>query len=72
MLSTKNERTALLISTVLFALFGIAQLWRFFTDTVITFGGRTIPTWPSLLVGLVTIAMAVWLGALVRRRRTVS
>lgn len=71
MFSTKNERLALLLSAVLFGLIGIAQLWRFFSQTSVTVGSTAIPTWISLVAGLVALAMAFWMGVLFRNRRPV-
>jgi hypothetical protein len=69
MLSTKNERLALLISTVIFSVFAIAQLWRAFANIPVEFGGQVVPVWVSLLAGLVSLAMAFWMGVLLKQRR---
>jgi hypothetical protein len=69
MISTKNERTALFVSTIIFALVAVMQLWRAFANVPLELNGQLIPVWTSLLVGLGSAAMACWTGLLLKRRR---
>ena len=62
MFSARNERLALLLSTIIFAIVGLFQFFRFFTHMAVTVGGHHIPTWPSLIIGAVLLFMAFWLG----------
>jgi hypothetical protein len=69
MISTKNERTALLVSTIIFAVVAVVQLWRAFANIPVEFNGQLVPVWTSLLIGLGSAAMACWTGLLLKRRR---
>jgi hypothetical protein len=69
MMSTKNERMALLVSTAIFTIVAIAQLWRAFANIPVVFNGQPIPVWTSLLVGLLSAAMALWTGMVLKQRR---
>jgi len=71
MFSTKNERSALLVSLVIFAIAGLMQLYRGFAQIPVTFNGHAVPTWPSLLVGVLLLAMAFWMGVLLKHRRPI-
>jgi hypothetical protein len=67
--SNRNERSGLLISAVLFALIGIVQLGRALMNVPVTIGHSAIPAWVSLLIGLVSLGMAFWMGMLLKHRR---
>lgn len=69
LISTRFERLGLLVSTIIFALVAIAQFWRALANVPVDFGGHLIPVWASLLVGLVALAMAFWMGVLLKNRR---
>lgn len=69
MFSTRNERLGLLVATALFALLGILQLCRALANVPVSVGGSSIPIWASVIAAIVMLGMAVWLGALLNRRR---
>jgi hypothetical protein len=66
-----NERLGLLVSMIIFGLIGLVQLWRALAGVSVEFGGHSIPLWFSALIGLAALAMACWMGAILRRNRPI-
>ena len=70
-MSAKNERIALLVAAVLFALSAIGHIWRILGNVPVTFNGDPIPLWYSVFAGIVALAMAFWMGLILKSRRPI-
>jgi hypothetical protein len=71
MFSSRNERLALLVAAVLFALSAIGHVWRILGNVPVTFGGDAVPIWYSVFAGIAALAMAVWMGMILKSRRPI-
>jgi len=66
-----NERLGLLVSMIIFGFIALVQLWRALAGVSVQFGGQSIPVWLSAVIGLAALAMACWMGAILRRNRPI-
>jgi hypothetical protein len=71
MFSSKNERYALLIAAVLFAISAMGHIWRLLGQVPVTFNGDPVPLWYSAFGALAALAMAVWMGMILKSRRPI-
>jgi hypothetical protein len=65
--SFKNERVALIVAALVFALLGTLQILRAWFGISVEVDGRSLPVWLSAFVGLGALFMSLWLGAILRR-----
>ncbi len=61
------QKPALYTAALIFAAVALAHLVRYFLDTEVVVGGVVIPVFPSLPVGIVLAALAVWMVLAGRR-----
>jgi hypothetical protein len=71
MFSSRNERYALLVAAILFALSAIGHIWRLLGHVPATFNNEPVPMWYSILAGIAALAMAVWMGMILKNRRPI-
>ena len=62
-----NTKAYLIVSTVIFAFVALMHLIRLTLGWSVMLGMTTIPLWVSLLAVLVSVSLAIWGLALVRR-----
>jgi hypothetical protein len=67
----KNEQLGLLSAAAIFALMGMVQLWRVFAGASVELGGRSIPIWLSVVVGVAALLMSLLMGLISRPNRPV-
>ncbi len=61
------QKPALYAAALIFAALALAHLVRNFLETELVFGGVVIPVFPSLPIGIVLAALAVWMVLAGRR-----
>ncbi len=61
------QKPALYTAALIFAAVALAHLVRYFLDTEVIVGGAVIPVFPSLPIGIVLAALAVWMVLAGRR-----
>ncbi len=61
------QKEALYTAALIFAALALAHLVRYFLETELVFGGVVIPVLPSLPIGIVLGALAVWMFLAGRR-----
>jgi hypothetical protein len=71
MFSSKNERLALMVAAILFAISAIGHIWRILGNVPATFNGEIVPIWYSVFAGIAALAMAVWMGIILKNRRPI-
>ena len=69
MFREKNERLALVISTAIFGILGLFQLFRALAQVPVSVGDQAVPAWVSIIIGMAALTMAFWLGKILRDHR---
>lgn len=69
--SSTNERWAVGLATLWFALIAIAHFWRALNHIPVIFAGQQVPEWPSVIAGIISMIMAIWLGSLLQRHQSI-
>ena len=59
-----SPKFGLRLSSVLFGLMSLGQLWRLIAKPDVLVAGAPMPTWPSALAFIVLAALAIWLWRL--------
>ena len=59
-----SPRFGLRVSSVLFGLMSLGQLWRLVAQPELLVSGQMVPVWPSGLAFLVLLGLAIWLWKL--------
>jgi len=59
-----SPRFGLRLSSVLFGLMSLGQLWRLIAQPEVVMDGGTVPTWPSAVAFVVLLALCIWLWRL--------
>jgi hypothetical protein len=67
----KSERMGMLVAACMFGLIALVQLWRAATGISLQFDGHSVPIVFSVLVGLLSLFMALWMGLILRHNRPV-
>ncbi|WP_323847011.1 hypothetical protein [Microbulbifer magnicolonia] len=62
-----SPKGGLRLSSVLFGLMSLGQLWRLVAQPDVLVGGAPLPTWPSALAFIVLLALCIWLWRLSNR-----
>lgn len=62
-----SPKGGLRLSSVLFGLMSLGQLWRLVAQPELMVAGSPVPTWPSGLAFLVLLALCIWLWRLSNR-----
>ncbi len=70
MFFARGERAALIIAMIIFAIVGLFQLWRALIQLPVIVGDLPVPPWLSIVVGIITLGMAAWLGTVLKRHRS--
>ncbi len=59
-----SPKGGLRLSSLLFGLMSLGQLWRLIAQPEVLVAGSRVPTWPSGLAFLVLLALCIWLWRL--------
>lgn len=59
-----SPKCGLRLSSVLFGLMSLGQLWRFIARPDVLVAGSPMPLWPSLVAFLILAALCIWLWRL--------
>ena len=64
-----NDKTYLIVSGVMFALWTIGQLARLIYQIPIQVGNLSVPIWPTVIGVLIALTLCIWAFWLVRANR---
>ena len=59
-----SPRFGLRLSSLLFGLMSLGQLWRLVAQPELLVSGQMVPVWPSALAFLILLGLAIWLWKL--------
>ncbi|KUJ81548.1 MULTISPECIES: hypothetical protein [Microbulbifer] len=62
-----TPRGGLRLSSILFGLMALGQLWRLVAQPQVLVSGAPVPVWPSALAFILLLALSIWLWRLAKK-----
>ncbi|MFC6634979.1 hypothetical protein [Microbulbifer taiwanensis] len=62
-----SPKCGLRLSSVLFGLMSLGQLWRLIAQPQLQLDGAPVPTWPSAIAFILLLVLCLWLWRLSNR-----